>query len=154
MHTLSENSYSYILYYDTVLYRSWYIDWLRAGQQRGRSSSLGRGKILIFSTSSIWVLGPNQPPIQWVSRALSPGVKPLGLEADHSPPTSAKAFMARHIITTVRNSSRLVQDYSCGKFWKDFSKGLYALGKSSGVLAKLYSITAISKAARLREKVH
>jgi hypothetical protein len=31
-----------------------------------------------------------QPPIQWVPRALSPGVKRSGREADHSPPTSAE----------------------------------------------------------------
>jgi hypothetical protein len=37
-----------------------------------------------FSMLSRTVLGPTQPPIQWVS-----GVKRLELEADHSPPTSA-----------------------------------------------------------------
>jgi hypothetical protein len=36
------------------------------------------------------VLGPTQLPIQWVPGALSPGVKRLGREADHSPPTSAE----------------------------------------------------------------
>jgi hypothetical protein len=35
-------------------------------------------------------LGPNQLPIQWVLVALSPGVKWLVHEADHSPPSSAK----------------------------------------------------------------
>jgi len=35
-------------------------------------------------------LGPTHPPIQWVSRSLSPGVKWLGCEADDSPLTSAK----------------------------------------------------------------
>jgi hypothetical protein len=35
-------------------------------------------------------LGPNQPPIQWVSGALSLGVKRLRREADHSPPSSAE----------------------------------------------------------------
>jgi hypothetical protein len=34
--------------------------------------------------------GPTQPPIQRVPRALSPGVKRPGREADHSPPTSAE----------------------------------------------------------------
>jgi len=42
-------------------------------------------KIFLYS-----VLGPTQPPIQWVSRALSLGVKWPGREADHSPPSSAK----------------------------------------------------------------
>jgi hypothetical protein len=34
--------------------------------------------------------GPTKPPIQWVSRALSLGVKRPGREADHSPPSSAE----------------------------------------------------------------
>jgi hypothetical protein len=37
---------------------------------------------------SIQVLGPTQPPIQWVPEALSPGFKRLEHEADHSIPTS------------------------------------------------------------------
>jgi hypothetical protein len=44
----------------------------------------------IFSMSSTPVLGPTQPPIQWVSGALSPGVKRPERGADHSPPTSAE----------------------------------------------------------------
>jgi hypothetical protein len=63
-------------------------DRLRAGRPRGRSSSPGRGKIFLLSTSSRPVLGPTQPPIQLVPGALSPGVKRPGCEADHSPPTS------------------------------------------------------------------
>jgi hypothetical protein len=35
-------------------------------------------------------LAPTQPSIQWVLGALSPGLKRPGLEAHHSPPTSAK----------------------------------------------------------------
>jgi hypothetical protein len=35
-------------------------------------------------------LGPIQPPIQWVPRALSLGVKRAGREADHLPPSSAE----------------------------------------------------------------
>jgi hypothetical protein len=35
-------------------------------------------------------LGPTQPPIQWVPGALSLGVKWLGREADHSPPSSSE----------------------------------------------------------------
>jgi hypothetical protein len=35
-------------------------------------------------------LGPTQPPIQWVQRAISPGLKRLVCEADHSPPSSAE----------------------------------------------------------------
>jgi hypothetical protein len=33
---------------------------------------------------------PTQPPIQWVSGAISPGLKRQGREADHSPPPSAE----------------------------------------------------------------
>jgi hypothetical protein len=36
------------------------------------------------------VLGPTQPPIQCVPRALSPAVKLTGHEANHSPPDSAE----------------------------------------------------------------
>jgi hypothetical protein len=57
---------------------------------KGQSSNLGRGKIFLLSTSSRPVLGLTQPPIQWVSGTLSPGVKRLGREADHSPPTSTE----------------------------------------------------------------
>jgi hypothetical protein len=39
-------------------------------------------------------LGPTQPLIQWVPRALSLGVKRPGREADHSPPTSDKVKYA------------------------------------------------------------
>jgi hypothetical protein len=35
-------------------------------------------------------LGPTQPPIQWVPGVLSLGVKRLGREADHLPPSSAE----------------------------------------------------------------
>jgi len=35
-------------------------------------------------------MGPTQPPILWVPRAVSLGVKWPGTEADHSPPSSAE----------------------------------------------------------------
>jgi hypothetical protein len=36
-------------------------------------------------------LGPTQPPVQWVPRVLSPGVKARpGRDADHSPPSGAE----------------------------------------------------------------
>jgi hypothetical protein len=46
--------------------------------------------IFLFTTASRTALGPTQPPIQWVPAALSLGVKRPGLEADHSPPSSAE----------------------------------------------------------------
>jgi len=45
--------------------------------------------IFLFTTASITALKPIQPPIQWVPGALSLGVKRLGREAEHSPPSSA-----------------------------------------------------------------
>jgi hypothetical protein len=55
-----------------------------------RSSSPGREKNFLFSTSSRPALGSTQPPVQWVPGALSPEVKRPGREADHSPRTSAE----------------------------------------------------------------
>jgi hypothetical protein len=46
--------------------------------------------VLLFTTESRTALGPSQPPIQWVSWALSLVVKRPGREADHSPPSSAE----------------------------------------------------------------
>jgi hypothetical protein len=46
---------------------------------------------IIFSTLSTPALGPTQPHIQRVARALSIGLKRQGREADHSPPASADA---------------------------------------------------------------
>jgi hypothetical protein len=48
-----------------------------------------RSAIFLFATGSRPVLGPTQPPTQWVPGALSLGLKRPGREADHSPPTSA-----------------------------------------------------------------
>jgi hypothetical protein len=46
--------------------------------------------IILFTIMSIMALRPTQPPIQWVTGAVSLGVKQLGCEADYSPPSSAK----------------------------------------------------------------
>jgi hypothetical protein len=55
-----------------------------------RSSSPGRVKNFLFSTSSRPALGSTQPPIEWILVALSPGVKRQERDADRSPPTSAE----------------------------------------------------------------
>jgi hypothetical protein len=58
---------------------------------RGSRVRLLRGLgIFLFTTASRPVLGPTQPPIQWVTGALSLRVKLQGHEADHSPPASAE----------------------------------------------------------------
>jgi hypothetical protein len=49
-----------------------------------------QGKIFLFSTQFTPVLGPTQPPIQWVPGALSSGVMRARPEDDHSPPTNAE----------------------------------------------------------------
>jgi hypothetical protein len=46
--------------------------------------------IIILTAASRPALGPTQPPIHWVSEALSLGVKWPGSEADHSLPSSAE----------------------------------------------------------------
>jgi hypothetical protein len=55
----------------------------------GFDSRLGLG-IFFLTTASKTALGPTQPPIKWVPRALSLGVKLPGREADHSSPSSAE----------------------------------------------------------------
>jgi hypothetical protein len=54
------------------------LSFVMGGRPTGRSSSPGRGKIFLSSTSPRPVLGPTQPPIQWVPGALSPRVKRPG----------------------------------------------------------------------------
>jgi hypothetical protein len=46
--------------------------------------------IFLFTTMSRKALGPTQPPIQCVPRALFLEVKQPGHEDDHSPPSSAE----------------------------------------------------------------
>jgi hypothetical protein len=56
---------------------------------RGSIPGGGLG-IFLFDTLSRPALGPIQSPIQWAPGVLSLGVKWLGREADHSPPSSAE----------------------------------------------------------------
>jgi hypothetical protein len=44
----------------------------------------------LYTTTSRPALGLTQPPIQWVTGALSLGVKRQRREADHSPPSTAE----------------------------------------------------------------
>jgi hypothetical protein len=54
---------------------SWGSCWLQAGRPSFRSSSPGRDKIYLFSTSSRRVLGLTQPPFQWVPEVFPPASK-------------------------------------------------------------------------------
>jgi hypothetical protein len=75
--------------YDIFHIWYWYNNCLRDGLG-DRILSPCKVKNFIFSMSSKPALGPTQPPIQWLLRALSPGVKRPGPEANHSLPTRAK----------------------------------------------------------------
>jgi hypothetical protein len=67
---------------------------------RRRDSSVGTAERVVFDfqqcnsflfpTESRSILGPIQPPIRWVRRAISPEVKRQGREADHSPLSSVE----------------------------------------------------------------
>jgi hypothetical protein len=46
--------------------------------------------VFLFTTASRTTLGPTQPPSQWVTRALSLGIKRPEREVGHSPPSSAE----------------------------------------------------------------
>jgi hypothetical protein len=63
--------------------------WYSAGLRRGFESQQGVG-IFLFTTASRPALGSAQPPIQWVPGALSLGIRRLGSEANHSPPSSVE----------------------------------------------------------------
>jgi hypothetical protein len=64
----------------------------RLGYERDdRSSIPGRGRyFLSFATTSRPALVPTKPAIQGAPRALSPGERRSGHEADHSPPSSTE----------------------------------------------------------------
>jgi hypothetical protein len=85
--------------------RSRHGDWLWAGRPRGRSSSPGRVKNFLFTTSSRPNLGSTQLPIPWAPGALSLGVKRPGREADHSSPASAEAKKMWIYISTLPTPS-------------------------------------------------
>jgi hypothetical protein len=86
--TLNTQAFSFLRLPAQVMSRG--SDWLRAGRPRGRSSSPGRVKYFLFSTSFRPVLGTTQRPIQRIPGAVSQKVKWPGREADHSSPTSAE----------------------------------------------------------------
>jgi hypothetical protein len=64
------------------------------------------GEIFLISTSSRPALGSTQPPIQWVSAALPPGVKRPECEAENSPPTSTE-IKNRWVYTSTPHTNHL-----------------------------------------------
>jgi hypothetical protein len=73
--------------------RSWYsLVNIETGLQVGQPGfSLWHGLgIFLFATMSRLTLWSSQPPIQWILRALSLGIKWLGYEANHLPQSSTK----------------------------------------------------------------
>jgi hypothetical protein len=73
------------------------VSWLRTGPQGGRGSIPGSGKGF-FPVASVSrpALGPTQPPVQWVQRVLSPGVKRgRGVTLTTHPHLELKSIMSR-----------------------------------------------------------
>jgi hypothetical protein len=60
--------------------------------------------IFRYTTASRTALGPTYPHIQWVSGAVSLGVKRPGREADHSPPSSAEVKNAWSYTSTPQHT--------------------------------------------------
>jgi hypothetical protein len=56
--------------------------------------------VFLFTTASRPAQGPTQPSILWVPGVFSLGVKRLGREADHSPPSSAEVKKAWNYTST------------------------------------------------------
>jgi hypothetical protein len=88
---------------------------LRAGLP---DSIPGRGRdSFLIVTASKPALGPTKPPIQWVLRSRSPGIKRTGREANHSPPPSAELRMRGLIqplpYTSLWIGASLSIDYVC-----------------------------------------
>jgi hypothetical protein len=72
----------------------------------GRGSIPGMVKrFFLFSITSSQCLGPTQRPMQCIQRAVSPGVKRLGREADHSPSSSVEVRNGGAIPTLPHTSS-------------------------------------------------
>jgi hypothetical protein len=92
IHFIGINSTTYILRSSKEIQPYWrrgssvsVVTRIRAGRSGFDSS---KGEIFFCATVSRTALGLTQPPIQWVSNALSPKLKRQGREADHSAPPS------------------------------------------------------------------
>jgi len=73
--------------------------------------------IFLFVTASRTVLGPIQPPIEWVLGAFSLGVRRAGREANHLPPCSAKVNAYRYTFPLHHTSSWRSAKLSEGTFY-------------------------------------
>jgi hypothetical protein len=83
------SSFSFVQYkHGEPEWLSQYSDGLWAGRS-GFDSWKGY-EIFLYSTASRPPLGPTQPPVQWVPRALSLGVKRPEHEVYHSPTSHAE----------------------------------------------------------------
>jgi hypothetical protein len=67
--------------------------------------------IFLFAIASRTALGSTQPPLQWVPGSLSLGVKRLGREAVHSPPSSVevKEWVELYLYSSNTPSWRVAQ---------------------------------------------
>jgi hypothetical protein len=98
--SLSASTFHYSLYSELI--QPGYLGGIALGyglDNLGFESQQGLG-IFHFTTASSPVLGPTQPPIQWVPGALSLGVKRLVSEAYHSPPSNAEVKNAWSYVFT------------------------------------------------------
>jgi len=111
---------------------------LRAGRQRFHS-------LFFFATASRPDLGPIKLPVQWVSQALSPGIKRPRRGADHSPSSSVeiknawsststppRVFMAWYLIQYRIRLHGVVLRLAQGKFTtylyiKSYEENYYAV---------------------------
>jgi hypothetical protein len=78
-------------------YLSQYSVWLWTGRPGDRGSIPGRCEtIFLLAFVSRLVLGPTQPPVQWVSRVLSPSVKRgRGVTLTTNPNLAPRSWMSR-----------------------------------------------------------
>jgi hypothetical protein len=85
----------------SIVILSRYSDRLRIGRPRNQGSIPNRGKKIFLLQAFIPALGPTQYPIPRARKPLSRGVKRLGREADHSPPSSTVIKNVWSITTTL-----------------------------------------------------
>jgi hypothetical protein len=74
------------------------------GLDDGRFESRQELGMFLLTTASRAAVEPTQPPIQWVTWALSLGIKRPELEADHSHPSSAEVNNAWSYISTPQHA--------------------------------------------------